>query len=101
MQPVGLTTKHSRNKYAGERDGELMLIHRCTVCAKHVINRIAADDSAPVILALFEASSDLSAASRAELDRIGVSGLAAADGDLVRRRLFGNDRGRVESDQAY
>ena len=36
-----LTIKRSRNKYAGTRDGELMLIHRCTICAKLAINRIA------------------------------------------------------------
>jgi hypothetical protein len=92
MQPVGLTTKHSRNKYAGERDGELMLIHRCTVCAKLVINRIAADDSASDILALLAASSAIGDDSRAELERMGVSALGAADGDLVRRRLFGASR---------
>jgi hypothetical protein len=92
MQPVGLTTKHSRNKYAGERDGELMLIHRCTVCAKLVINRIAADDSAPGILALLAASSELGEKSRAELERMGVSALATADSELVRRRLFGASR---------
>ena len=92
MQPVGLTTKHSRNKYAGERDGELMLIHRCTVCAKLVINRIAADDSASLILALLAASSELAEESRAELERMGVSALAAADSELVRRRLFGASR---------
>jgi hypothetical protein len=92
MRPVGLTTKHSRNKYAGERDGELMLIHRCTVCAKLVINRIAADDSTAGILALLEASMDLDAANRAELARMGVTVLGAADTNLVRRRLFGASR---------
>jgi hypothetical protein len=90
MQPVGLTTKHSRNKYAGERDGELMLIHRCTVCAKIAINRIAADDSAPAIFEMFEDSSHSSVPNQADLDDMGVSMLSACDIDLVRRRLFGN-----------
>jgi hypothetical protein len=92
MRPVGLTTKHSRNKYAGERDGELMLIHRCSVCAKLVINRIAADDNPAAILALLADSSEIGDAGRAELERMGVAALAAADGELVRRRLFGASR---------
>jgi RNHCP domain len=92
MRPVGLTTKHSRNKYASDRDGELMLIHRCTVCAKVAINRIAADDNTPAIFALFEDSSYDSAVCQSELDGMGVSMLTAHDIELVRRRLFGNRR---------
>jgi hypothetical protein len=92
MRPIGLTVKHSRNKYAGERDGELMLIHRCTVCDKVAINRIAADDSAPAIFELFEDSWRLSAERRTELDGMGVTPLAASDADLVRRRLLGGSR---------
>jgi hypothetical protein len=91
MQPIGLTTKRARNKYASERDGELMLIHRCTVCAKVVINRIAADDSAAALLEIFEGSHASSAAFQAELDDDGVSILTAHDSALVRRRLFGNN----------
>ena len=67
-----------------------MLIHRCTVCAKVVINRIAADDSASALLEVFEDSYAHSAALAAALDD-GVSILTAHDGDLVRRRLFGNN----------
>jgi hypothetical protein len=89
MEPVGLTTKRSRNKYARERDGELMLVHRCTGCGKPVINRVAADDSADAILELFErslaAGPDLAAALAAE----GVTLLAAEEDELLRRRLFG------------
>jgi hypothetical protein len=90
MQPIGLTTKHGRNKYASERDGELMIIHRCTVCAKVVINRIAADDSAAALLEIFEGSHARSAAFQAELAEDRVSILTPHDSDLVRRRLFGN-----------
>ena len=90
MRPVGLTTKRGTNKYARERDGELMLIHQCTACETVVINRIAADDSAVAILALFESSSATSTAFQTALDDSSVSILTAHDGDLVRRRLFGN-----------
>ena len=89
MQPIGLTIKRSRNKYAGERDGELMLIHRCTICAKVAINRIAADDCATAIMQIFENAAQTSAACQAELDRIGVSMLLSGDADLVSERLFG------------
>jgi hypothetical protein len=92
MQPIGLTIKRSRNKYAGERDGELMLIHRCTICAKVAINRIAADDSDAAIVQIFDSSAQTSADCQAELDRMGVSILAADDADLVAERLFGKRR---------
>lgn len=89
MQPIGLTTKRSRNKYATERDGELMLIHRCTGCTKIVINRIAADDSAAAILELFESTLVSSAQLNAELAPHEIVLLMAQDRDLVQKRLFG------------
>lgn len=98
MEPVALTTRRGRNKYAGERDGELMLVHRCTGCARHVINRIAADDDADAILAVFDASLVMGAAQSAELALQGIAPLGGAEGDLLRRRLFGNaprDEGRA------
>ena len=91
MRPVGLTTKRGRNKYAHERDGELMLIHQCTACETVVINRIAGDDSAVAIMALFESSYEPNAEFQAQLDDSGVSILTAHDDDLVRKRLFGNN----------
>ncbi|MEP7190663.1 MAG: RNHCP domain-containing protein, partial [Roseiflexaceae bacterium] len=89
MQPIGLTIKRSRNKYAGARDGELMLIHCCTICPKVAINRIAADDWAAAIMQLFDSSAQADLACQAELGRIGVSLLLAGDADLVGERLFG------------
>lgn len=90
MQPIGLTTKLSRNKYARERDGELMLIHRCTGCTKIVINRIAGDDSAAAILEVFASTALVGAVLTAELAAAGVSVLTDDDRELVRRRLFGD-----------
>ena len=89
MQPIGLTTKRSKNKYARERDGELMLIHRCSGCAKIVINRIGGDDSTAAIFEIFDSSCDSDVLLYAELDPSGVSLLTADDRDLVQRRLFG------------
>ncbi len=89
MRPIGLTTKRSRNKYAQERDGELMIIHQCAGCEKVVINRIAGDDSAAAIDELFASSFALSSDVRVELAGSGVSILTPRESDLVRRRLFG------------
>ena len=87
MEPIALTTKRSRNRYGGARDGELMLVHRCSGCGKVVINRIAADDSPATLLETFEASWQL---DLAELDRWGIAALGAHDRLLVRQRLFGS-----------
>lgn len=100
MEPVGLTTRRGRNKYASERDGELMLIHRCSGCGRLVINRVAADDSVDALIALFEASHALLAPLVAELGRQGVAALTARDGDLLRRRLFG-PVGAPQGGEAY
>jgi hypothetical protein len=92
MEPIGLTIKRSRNKYAGARDGELMLIHRCTICVKVAINRIAADDCATAIMQIFDSSVQTSATCQDELDHMGVSLLLTGDVDLVSERLFGKRR---------
>jgi hypothetical protein len=81
------------------RDGELMLIHRCTMCAKVAINRIAADDSAAAIMQIFDGSAQTSADCHAELERMGVSLLVIVDADLVRERLFGKRRAGVPIEQ--
>jgi hypothetical protein len=90
MQPVGLTTKHSHNKYARDRDGELMIVHECSRCRKMAINRIAADDSAGELLGLFERSCEPSAEFLADLSGAGIVLLTALDRALMRRRLLGN-----------
>lgn len=89
MAPIGLTTKHGRNRYARERDGELMLIHRCSACAALAINRIAADDSTETLFEVFEGSLEAGPALRAELVVGGIVMLGAAERGLLRRRLLG------------
>lgn len=56
MQPVGLTTKHTRKKYGLAKHGELMLVHRCLECGKLSANRLAADDDAERIYQIFRQS---------------------------------------------
>ena len=89
MRPVGLTTKQSQNKYARDRDGELMIIHQCTRCEKLSINRIAADDSTNDLLELFERSCEPSALFLADLTSSGIVLLTHGDRELVQWRLFG------------
>ncbi|CAA9369228.1 MAG: hypothetical protein AVDCRST_MAG93-8261 [uncultured Chloroflexia bacterium] len=87
MQPVGLTTKQSRNKYANERDGELMLVHECSECGVLDINRIAADDDAIKLMAVFEESAEWVMLHREALHKSNVTLLRDEDIDLVQRRL--------------
>jgi hypothetical protein len=84
MEPVGLVTKPSRNKYARERDGELQIVHRCVACGRLSLNRVAADDDPEAILALLDHPDP----PRDD----GLAPLTPADRALVRRRLFGAGR---------
>jgi len=90
MEPVGLTLKRTRKKYAGPASGELMLIHRCVECGKVSINRIAADDVPEALFEVFQTSlemdDDVSASCAASDIRI----LIAGDTVLLRARLFGS-----------
>jgi hypothetical protein len=89
MEPVGLTTKRGKNKYGGERNGELMLIHRCG-CGAVVINRIAADDHQRSLIECFERSWHTSPIIMHELMTMGISLLTRQEQGLVEARLFGN-----------
>src|SRR6185437_11675604 len=55
MKPIGLTFKHD----GYDKQGELMLIHICSVCDKISINRIASDDFTDVIIEIFDQSKNL------------------------------------------
>ncbi|OGO26024.1 MAG: hypothetical protein A2136_02365, partial [Chloroflexi bacterium RBG_16_54_11] len=57
MQPIGLTVKPGRNKYASHLAGELMLVHLCLECNHVSINRIAADDAPDALMRLLLVSS--------------------------------------------
>ncbi len=57
MRPVGLLFKRAHKKYASaQAAGELMLVHHCAACGAFSLNRVAADDSPPHLLDVFEAS---------------------------------------------
>lgn len=55
MEPIGLTfKKEGVDKYGKEKEGEIMIIHKCIKCGKISINRIAGDDNADEILKIFK-----------------------------------------------
>ncbi len=91
MRPVGLTLKRTNKKY-GRQQGELMLIHLCADCGAVSANRLAADDDAETLLAIFEKSLRLDAQSKALISRSGIQALQGMDRDLVCTRLFGRDQ---------
>ncbi len=94
MQPVGLAVKRTRKKYGNEKQGELMLVHRCVECGKVSANRIAADDVAEFVLEVYQRSITLSTRERAAVIASGVEMLASADAELVYSRLFGWEAAR-------
>jgi len=60
MEPIGLTfKKEGVDKYGKERQGEIMIIHKCEKCGDISINRIAGDDDPEGILKLFDKGKEL------------------------------------------
>lgn len=66
-----------------------MIIHECTQCGAHRINRIAADDCTEVILAVLDQSAALGKETRQKLEEDGIHPLTEADRPEVRTQLFG------------
>jgi len=89
MRPVGLTFKQIAKKYAGNSQGELMLVHVCEGCGKVSINRIAADDDGELILAVLEKSVELDQQTRDLLAQQEVMLLTPAQAHRVHQCLFG------------
>ena len=86
MAPTGLTLKRSRDKYAGDARGELMLVHHCLDCGGLSINRIAADDDAVGILdSLGRYTQALDGHCQAQ----GITLLSEDDLMVVESRLYG------------
>ena len=90
MKPLGLALKRSRNRYARQQDGELMLIHHCRECGKLSLNRIAADDDAGRLLAVF---ADSLALPEGWLEGSEIQALGARERPLVYARLRGGGWG--------
>jgi len=89
MEPVALTFKRSRNKYARRDTGELMLVHQCQGCGKISLNRIAADDVAETLMEVYETSLGLGLDLRSRLEQDGVRILQASEYRFVVQQLHG------------
>jgi hypothetical protein len=89
MAPAGLTLKRSRDKYAQEQAGELMLVHRCTDCGALSINRVAADDDPVRLLAALNGPVEARSALQSACARQGIRLLTEANRPLVLTQLYG------------
>lgn len=89
MQPIGLTIKQTLKRYGTNSEGELMLIHRCTGCGKLSINRIASDDDAMRLYALFRHNEEFPGEHAGLLESSNIRLLGTADLTTVYSQLFG------------
>lgn len=90
MEPKGLTfKKEGIDKYGQERQGEIMLIHKCAGCGKFSINRIAADDNASRILELLDDPSGAHLEDKPGLEKAGILLLTKDSRQQVNLQLYG------------
>ena len=88
MEPIGVTLKHEgTDKYGKEKLGDVMLVHRCTVCGAINLNRIAADDPEDLIMSVFEKFSSLPQEMLDELAKQNITLLTEKKN--LEERLFG------------
>jgi hypothetical protein len=96
MPAIGLSLKKEGvDKYGIEREGELMLIHRCSLCGRLSINRLASDDDEPAILKVFNESLSLPEETRDKLKAEGIVVLDENDKEKMFIKLFGKGIGKI------
>lgn len=93
MAPIGLTfKKEGIDKFSGKpRQGEIMLVHRCQICGKISLNRIAGDDEVEAIWAVFEKSLNLEEETKKELGTKGIKILDKNDEKEIKTQLYGKN----------
>lgn len=90
MEPIGLTFKQEGvDKWGKPKQGELMIIHKCTGGEKISINRIAADDDPQKILEISEKSKNIDEDIKKELNELGIKLLSETDRSEIMVQLFG------------
>lgn len=96
MAPVGLTFKQEGlDKYGREKEGELMLIHKCSKCERVSINRLAADDDERAILMLFNESVMIDDKIKKDIINEGIAIATADDKQKIFIQLFGKSLNKV------
>lgn len=93
MKPIGITLKREGiDKFTGTpKQGDVMLVHECTQCGKHSINRIAADDSNQSIMQVLEQSEHLPEELRRQLESEGIALTKPEDKSTIEVRLYGKN----------
>jgi len=96
MPAVALSfKKEGADKYGRAREGELMLVHECSVCGKLSINRLAADDGETAIISLFNSSLLLPAEKKNKISEGGIDIAGPEEKEKVFIKLFGKGIGKV------
>ena len=89
MEPIAVTFKQEGlDKYGKEKQGEIMLVHRCKKCGKININRIAGDDDTELIFKIYNQSKD-NIDLLNELKEGGIAILGNTAEAEVKKQLFG------------
>jgi hypothetical protein len=92
MKPIGLTFKHEGiDKYGKKRQGEIMIVHHCTLCEKININRIAGDDDEKIILSLLD-TSQIPENISISVSQSNITLLSTQHKEEVTKQLFGSKR---------
>jgi hypothetical protein len=92
MKPIALTFKQEgKDKWGRLKQGELMLVHKCTSCGKISINRIAGDDNSYEILEVWENSQKSITDLVGQLQKEKIKMLAREDKKEIVNQLFGKD----------
>jgi hypothetical protein len=84
MKPIALTFKNE-----GIKQGEIMLVHKCTGCSKISINRIAADDIEAVVLDVYNKSLKIEPDMRGQLLTQKIKIAQKSDEKEVKGQLYG------------
>jgi hypothetical protein len=92
MKPIALTFKQEgKDKWGKLKQGELMIIHKCTSCGKISINRIAGDDNPYEILEVWENSQKSITDLVGQLQKEKIKMLTKEDKKEIISQLFGKD----------
>lgn len=92
MKPIALTFKQEgKDKWGKLKQGELMIIHKCTRCGKISINRIAEDDNPYEILKVWENSQKSITDLVGQLQKEKIKMLTREDKKEIINQLFGKD----------
>jgi len=96
MHAIGLTFKKEGNdKCNNQKEGELMIIHKCVICDKVSINRLATDDDEVAILVLFHKSFLLDNATKQKILNEGIEMASLKDKERVFIKLFGKSINKI------